>query len=101
MQELNTSNYETEVENGVVVVKMWSTGCGPCKQLTPIMEQIETDNPGVKFGSLDIAENMDIVRKEGVRSVPTTLVYKDGVRVGTIIGVKRDDIVSAIQSALV
>ena len=72
---LKNENYEEEIKEGVVVVDFFATWCGPCKMLTPVLEEISQDYKIIK---VDVDEHENLAKKFGIMSVPTLLIYKDG-----------------------
>lgn len=77
--ELNSENYENFVKEGFVLVDVWATWCGPCKAISPIIDEIsETYLGKVKVGKCDADANRDLVMGLGVRNIPTLFLYKDG-----------------------
>jgi thioredoxin 1 len=89
---------EVEQTKGITVVDFWATWCGPCRILSPILEQIATDRAGeVKVAKVDVDENQQTAARFNIRSMPTLLFFKDGQPVGQIIGaVPRAHIESAL-----
>ena len=81
--ELNTENTkEFTNSQGVVLVDVWAPWCGPCKMISPIVDEISNDFYGkVKVGKLEADSNRDMVMEMGIRSIPTLIVYKDGQEV--------------------
>lgn len=80
--ELNTENTKDFTSDGVVLVDVWAPWCGPCKMISPIVDEISNDYQGkVKVGKLEADANRDLVAELGIRSIPTLIVYKDGVEV--------------------
>ena len=63
----------------VTVKKFSAVWCGPCRALTPVMNEIKGNYSNVKFEEYDIDEYSDITEEYGVRSVPTVIIVKDGV----------------------
>ena len=62
----------------VTVKKFSATWCGPCRMLAPVMNEIKTKYPNVKFEDIDIDEYTEDVEKYSVTSVPTVIIEKDG-----------------------
>ena len=72
-----------------VVVDFWAEWCGPCKMLTPVLEELETESPdNIIFVKVDIDKNPELVKNYSIKSVPTTLVIKNGEVKGGIVGAK-------------
>jgi thioredoxin 1 len=93
-------NFEAEVlkSDKPVLVDFTATWCGPCKQLTPIVDKIADDFSGkVKVGKLDIDESPEVARKYGVRSVPTVIVFQGGAKTGQHLGLtSRENLVKLL-----
>jgi len=77
--ELNETNYDDFVSEGVVLVDVWAAWCGPCKAISPIIDQISEEyKDKIKVGKCDADANRDKVMSLGVRNIPTLFLYKDG-----------------------
>ena len=89
---------EVEQTKGLTVVDFLATWCGPCRVLSPILEQLATERAGeLKVAKVDVDENQRTAARFNIRSMPTLLFFKDGQPVGQIIGaVPRAHIESAI-----
>lgn len=95
--ELNNENFENFTSDGVVLVDIWAAHCGPCKQLSPIVDEISELFEGkVSVGKLNTADHRDLAIELGVRSIPTLIVFKDGERVDTSIGFKTKEEISEL-----
>jgi thioredoxin 1 len=70
----------------VTVKKFSAVWCGPCRALTPVMNEIKGNYSNVKFEEYDIDEYSDITEEYGVRSVPTVIIVKDGIEVNRFTG---------------
>jgi thioredoxin 1 len=85
--ELNESNYDTTVSTGYVLVDIWATWCGPCRIISPIIDELSNEYQGrLTVGKLDADANKDKVSELGVRNIPTILLYKDGEIIDKSIG---------------
>ena len=77
--ELNEANYDEFVSEGIVLVEIWAAWCGPCKAISPIIDEISSEYNGkIKVGKFDADANRDKVMSLGVRNIPTLFLYKDG-----------------------
>lgn len=77
----NEKEFEEEVLKSElpVLVDFWAPWCGPCKAISPILKQLEEDNPGkLKIVKVDIDENENLVNNFRIRSVPTLMIFKNG-----------------------
>lgn len=70
-----------------VLVDVWAPWCGPCRIVSPVVEEIAKDYAGkLKVGKLNVDDNLEIGRKYGIQSIPTLLLFKDGKPVKGIVG---------------
>ena len=77
--ELNETNYEGFISEGISLVDVWAPWCGPCKTISPIIDELSDEyREQVSFGKLNADDNSEKVRELGVRNIPTILIYKDG-----------------------
>ena len=79
--ELNEQNFASEVleSQDLVMVDFWATWCGPCRMLTPVVEQIaDEQRAGVKVCKLNVDDAQAIAAKFGISSVPAILFFKGG-----------------------
>lgn len=89
MLNITDSNFEKEIlkSDNVAFVDFYATWCGPCKMMSPIVDELSADYEGkAVFGKCDIDENMSIAQKYGVMSIPTFIIFKNGEPVQTMIG---------------
>ena len=84
-----TDNTFNEVinDNDLVLVDFWADWCGPCKMLSPILDEISEER-GLLVGKLNVDENPAKMEKYSVYSIPTMVLFKSGQPVKTIIGAK-------------
>lgn len=79
MIEFTDLDYDNRIQNGVVLVEVGASWCGPCRMLKPILEDVSNDYVGkVTFGEIDVDKCPDTATKLQVRNVPTILLYKNG-----------------------
>ncbi len=85
--ELNNSNFESTINEGVTLVDFWAPWCGPCKMIAPVIEELAEDFDGkATIAKVNTDEEQDIAIKFGIRSIPTLLFFKDGKVVDQMIG---------------
>jgi len=87
MQQLDSITYnEKIIEDKLTVVKFAANWCGPCRVLTPMMEEIIKSYPDINFGEVNIDVHPDLAAKDGIRGVPTVVFYKNGNLVDKMVG---------------
>lgn len=89
MIKVTKDNIVELIKSGTTIIQFSASWCGPCRQLTPIMEQMANDYEGkASVGKVDIDEEQELAVEFGVRSIPTTIIFKDGKAVDTIMGLE-------------
>lgn len=98
---ITDENYETEIEKSdkVCVLDFYATWCGPCKMMSPVIDEIAEElGDMVKVGKVDSDENRMLIEKFGIMSIPTIFVIKQGEIVKKFMGVTpKNDILEAIK----
>lgn len=85
-----------------VLVDFWATWCGPCKMLSPVVEEVAAElQDKLVVGKLDIDENPQTTEKFGIMSVPTLLVFKKGEVVKQLVGYRpKNDLIAQLADVL-
>ena len=85
---LTDSNFASEVTKyPIMLVDFWAPWCGPCRMVSPIIEQLSREYSGtVAFGKVNVDENQRIAASFGIQSIPTLMIFKDSKAVDVIIG---------------
>jgi len=104
LKEINQDNFEEEVLQSEipVLIDLWAPWCGPCRALTPIVEDIAGEYEGkLKVVELNVDESPTIAVTYQVMSIPTLLIFKNGQVETQLIGlVSKDKIISKFESLL-
>jgi len=87
---LTNDNFTSEVLSSKepVLVDFWATWCGPCRMVSPIVDEISEESNGkFKVGKINVDEQPDLAAQFNVMSIPTLIVFKDGAAAKTSVGV--------------
>ena len=86
MLNLTKNNIEKELK-GKIIIDFWADWCYPCKEMSPVFEEISKEVKGLKFAKMDVDEEPELASKFGVMSIPTFLFLKDGKEIKRFVGV--------------
>lgn len=101
--EVNSENFNQKIKNSsVAIIDIWATWCGPCKQLSPIIDEVSSElGDKVLVGKMDADANLEFVKTLNVRNIPTILYYKNGEVVERTSGLKtKNEILSIVNKLL-
>lgn len=87
--KITSENFEKEVLNSdkITIIDFYADWCGPCKMMSPVIDEIAEENDSVKVGKLNVDEAQDIAVKYNVMSIPTIIVFKNGKEDKRFVGV--------------
>ena len=101
---VTTDSFEKDVLQaaGLVVIDFWATWCGPCKIISPIVEELAGEYEGkAAFGKINTDENPDLASRFNIRGIPTLMFFKGGKNVDQLVGaVPKAQLVEKINSLL-
>lgn len=104
VKEINLSDFQAEVINNdkVTIVDFFADWCGPCRKLSPIMDEIEQELMGnVKFTKINTDDNIELAQTYQISGIPTLLVFKNGELVERMVGLMpKNSIITNIEKHL-
>ena len=101
--QITKDNFEELVQNSdkVVLLDFWAPWCGPCRMVSPIVDQIAEEHTDFSVGKVNVDEEPELASRFGVMSIPTLVVVKSGRVVRQEVGAKpKPQIVAMVQSYL-
>ena len=101
---VTAKNFENEIAKSAlpVLVDFWAEWCGPCKMMSPIIDEIANDLKGqLKVGKVNVDEEQDLAGKFSIMSIPTFLIFKKGEAIEQIVGaMSKDHLIAKIKESL-
>jgi thioredoxin 1 len=85
---ITKDNFSAEVLEapGTVLLDFWASWCGPCRMLSPILDQVAAEHSEIKLGKINVDEQPELAQQFDVMSIPTLVVYKNGQKVNEAVG---------------
>lgn len=85
---LNKNNFSQEVlsSDKPVLVDFWASWCGPCRMLSPIIEEIAAEHQEIKVGKINVDEERELAQEFQIMSIPTLILFKDGKPAASSLG---------------
>ncbi|MFD2189196.1 thioredoxin [Pistricoccus aurantiacus] len=87
--DVTTNNFEQEVlkADKPVLLKFWAPWCGPCKMMAPVVDEVADErSENLKVVSINVDDAPEIAAEQGVRGVPTVMLFKSGAKVASLVG---------------
>ena len=86
---LTDKNFQQQTKNRVVLVDFWASWCAPCRMMAPVLNDVASELSGNShIGKVDIEQFQSLAQKFKVRSIPTLILFKNGVEVNRFVGIK-------------
>ena len=89
--KINDKEFDEKIKEGKVLVDCFATWCGPCRMLSPVLDEVSNEVDTYNFYKLDVDESEEIARKYGIMTIPTLLLFEDGELKQTLVGFKTKD----------
>ena len=95
---ITKENFDAEFlqAKGTVLLDFWATWCGPCRMLSPIVDQVAAEHADLKVGKVNVDEQPELASQFNVMSIPTLIVFKDGQKVNESVGLIPKESVEAL-----
>ena len=99
---LTEQNFQQQTKNKVVLVDFWATWCAPCRMMAPVLNDVASNLSGnSQVGKVNIEQFQSLAQKFKVRSIPTLILFKNGVEINRFVGIKsKEFLLKQLQQVL-
>ena len=95
-QHLTTDSFDQAISKGKSLVDFWASWCGPCKMVSPIIEELAAEYEGkVTVAKVNTDEETDLVMRFGIQGIPTVILFENGVEINRFVGVRPKEVYQA------
>lgn len=85
---ISKQNFETEMEEQTVLLDFWADWCGPCRMVSPIIDEIAEETNSLKVGKVNVDQEPELAQKFGIMSIPTLVLMKNGAEIKRVTGAR-------------
>ena len=82
----NKEGFDNDIKQGLVLVDFFATWCGPCKMLSPVLEEVSEENKDLLVLKIDVDEVGELAARYGIQAIPTLMLFKNGQLISTRMG---------------
>lgn len=91
VEEIKEEEFKDKISKGRVLVDCFATWCGPCKMLSPIIDEVSKRHKDISFYKIDVDDAEGVAKEYGIMSIPTLLLFNDGKLIRREVGFRSED----------
>lgn len=98
---VNKSNFEQEVlcSEKPVLVDFWASWCGPCRMLSPILDEVAAEHPEIVLAKVNVDDEQELAMQFQIMSIPSLILFKDGKPAATSVGLRPKEMIEDMLNA--